>query len=78
MARDSFRPRQKSSFAPPTPRRCDIGKRKIREKKSKLSGTKAILEQLNTEAHKQLHEQVIGSGAPTIGSFGASLKWADQ
>lgn len=52
-----------------------LGKKVIREKRSKLQGKEAALQAINQSGHREVHEDVIGRGAPTIGSLGTTFKW---
>lgn len=49
-------------------------KRKIREKRSKVFGTKQVLTQMNKAAHEEEHRTPTSS-SPTVASFGAAYKW---
>ena len=52
-----------------------MGRKKIREEKSKLWGTKHVLKTLNKAAHDQAHENPTAA-SPTIAYYGATWKWA--
>jgi len=51
-----------------------MARRKIREQRSKLQGTKEVLLQLNTAAHVEAHSNPA-SGVATTGSFITTAKW---
>lgn len=49
-------------------------KRKLREKRSKVFGTKQVLTQMNKAAHEEEHRTPTGS-SPTVASHAASWKY---
>lgn len=49
-------------------------KRKIREKESKVFGTKQVLTQINKSAHEEEHRTPT-STSPTVATFEATYKW---
>lgn len=49
-------------------------KRKLREKRSKVFGTKQVLTQMNKAAHEEEHRTPTGT-SPTVASFAAQHKW---
>ena len=49
-------------------------KRKLREKRSKVFGTKQVLTQMNKAAHEEEHRTPT-STSPTIASWAAAWKW---
>ena len=50
-------------------------KRKEREKKSKVFGTKQVLTQINKSAHEEEHRTPTSS-SPAVATFVATYKWA--
>lgn len=54
-----------------------MGRRKIREEKSKLHGTKSVLKTLNTAAHEQAHNNP-NAASPTVANYGSDWKWAGR
>jgi hypothetical protein len=51
-----------------------MARRKIRETKSKLFGTKQVLTRMNKAAHEHEHRTPT-STSPTVASFAAAFKW---
>jgi len=49
-------------------------KRKIREQKSKIFGTKQVLTDLNKAAHEEEH-RTPHTSAPSISTFASTYKW---
>lgn len=52
-------------------------KRKLREKRSKVFGTKQVLTQMNKAAHEEEHRTPTGS-SPTVANYGSDWKWAGR
>ena len=52
-------------------------KRKLREKRSKVFGTKQVLTQINKAAHEEEHRTPTGS-SPTVATFAAAYKWGSD
>lgn len=52
-------------------------KRKLREKRSKVFGTKQVLTQMNKAAHEEEHRTPTGS-SPTVASFASEHKWSNN
>jgi hypothetical protein len=51
-----------------------MAKRKIREERSKVFGTKQVLTSMNKAAHEEEHRTPT-SGSPAISSFVSAAKW---
>jgi hypothetical protein len=49
-------------------------KRKVREKKSKVFGTKQVITRMNKAAHEEEHRTPT-STSPTVATFAAQYKW---
>lgn len=56
-----------------------MGRKKVREEKSKLKGTKAVLKQLNTAAHTEEHQK-SSPGSPGGTNFVgvAKMGWGES
>ena len=52
-------------------------KRKLREKRSKVFGTKQVLTQMNKAAHEEEHRTPT-STSTTVASFAAQHKWGSR
>lgn len=50
-------------------------KRKIREKRSKVFGTKQVLTQMNKAAHEEEHT-IPTSTSPTVSAYSSNHKWS--
>jgi hypothetical protein len=54
-----------------------MAKRKIREEKSKIFGTKQVLTDMNKAAHEETHREP-NTSSPTIATFVRQYKWGSD